>query len=171
MIRIVTGHICSGKSTFVMQNATPGSVIIDMDRIALALSPDGTPHHAYLQPTRDVARAARAAAMDEAIRQHEAGTIDHVWIIHAYPTGSDLEGYRRRGFQVIDVQADENALVERAREGRPKAVQAELSARLSRPRVTKVVRPAASQGPQRGRGGVREPRKTRRLTPRPLGAN
>ena len=41
MICVVTGHICSGKMTWVQQQARANDVVIDMDRIAAAIQPEG----------------------------------------------------------------------------------------------------------------------------------
>lgn len=140
MIRVVTGHICSGKSRFVDENATAGSVVIDMDRIALSLSPRGTNHHAYSDTMRDIARAARNAAFDEAVKLHDAGLVEDVWAIHAYPSQQDIEGYRRRGWQVIDIKSDDATVMARARAERPSHIVQELERRLDRPRITRVFR-------------------------------
>ena len=140
MIRIVTGHICAGKSTFVEANAAPTSVVIDMDRIALAMVAAGTNHHSYPEGVRDVARAARNAAFEEAVRLHDAGMVKDVWAIHAYPSQADLERYRRHGWQVIDIHAEADVLLARAESHRPPEMVQELQARLDRPRVRRVFR-------------------------------
>lgn len=59
-LTIVTGPPCGGKSTHIATHATPGDIVIDLDRIALALTTDDTTHHDYgthiryiaLKPTR-----------------------------------------------------------------------------------------------------------------------
>ena len=76
MIHVVTGHVCSGKSTYVRNHAKPGDIVIDMDRIALALSVEGTPHHDYPRHVVDVVRAARLEAMDAA--QQEAAQMQQL---------------------------------------------------------------------------------------------
>jgi predicted kinase len=67
MITIVTGPPCGGKSTHIEENCKPGDIIIDMDRIALALSPEGTDAFGYSQSVRTVARAARKSAVQAAL--------------------------------------------------------------------------------------------------------
>jgi hypothetical protein len=130
MIRVITGHICSGKSWHVSRHARPDDVIIDMDVIALALAADGTTHHAYPRHVGDIARVARWSAMDEAIRRHRDGGFD-VWIIHAYPEDKDWTTYRRIGATITAIDCDANTLVERAEAERPASMLAELERRLA----------------------------------------
>ena len=49
MLTIVTGPPCGGKTTHIANHAHPGDIIIDLDRIALALTTDDTTHHYYGQ--------------------------------------------------------------------------------------------------------------------------
>lgn len=130
MIHVITGHVCSGKSTYVRNHAKPGDVVIDMDRLALALSVEGTPHHSYPQHVVDVARAARLEAMDAAVRQHRSGGFD-VWIVHAYPEPRDHATYARLGARVIEMRADADTLRARAARERPAATRAYLEQRLT----------------------------------------
>lgn len=130
MIRVVSGHVCAGKSTHVAANAKPGDVIVDMDRLALALSHESTPHHDYPDHVVDVAKAARWAAMDQAIRAHKAGGFD-LWIVHAYPEDKDMATYRRIGATFVELQADAATLVERASRERPPRVRRLLADRLA----------------------------------------
>lgn len=58
MITVVIGHVCSGKTTYVLANARRGDVIIDMDRMAHAMTTDDTPDHDYPQHVADIAKAA-----------------------------------------------------------------------------------------------------------------
>jgi hypothetical protein len=130
MIHVVIGHICSGKSWFVRENAGPEDVVVDMDRLALALSAEGTPHHEYPDHVVDVARFARWAAIDEAVRRHARGRFD-VWIIHAYPSDVELARYRRLGAAVREMRVDHATLVERAARERPERMRRLLGHRLA----------------------------------------
>lgn len=130
MIYVITGHVCSGKSTHVRNHAKPGDIVIDMDRIALALSVEGTPHHQYPQHVIDVARAARLEAMDAAVRQHRAGCFD-LWIVHAYPEPRDMATYARVGAEVRAMRVDVATLRQRAARERPEAARAYLEERLA----------------------------------------
>lgn len=133
MIHVVVGHICSGKSWFVRENAGPADVVVDMDRIALALSAEGTEHHDYQDHVVDIARVVRWFAIDEAVRLHRRGRFD-VWIIHAYPEDSDLAKYRRIGAAIKEMSVDEQTLRRRALNERPERAQRTLDHMLaSRP--------------------------------------
>lgn len=125
MIHVVTGHICSGKSTYVRQHAEPGDVVIDLDRIALAISHEDTPHHEYPFHITDIARVVRWFAIDEAIRLHRRASWS-VWIIHAYPSEDDMARYRRMGAAVAEITADEQTLRQRALSQRPARAQQTL---------------------------------------------
>ncbi len=131
MIHVVTGHVCSGKSTFVRERSKPGDVIIDLDRIALALTTEDTPHHDYPQHIAGVAIAARYAAMDEAIRRSRAEGGFDVWLIQAYPDSRDWAIYRRIGAVTYHMEADARTLRERAAAGRPERVRRLLEQRLA----------------------------------------
>jgi predicted kinase len=130
VIHVVTGHICSGKSTFVREHAAAGSVVVDLDRIALALAPEGTEHHQYGEEIRDVAIAVRWIAIDQAVRLHNRGRLRDVWIVHAYPTDDDLARYHRLGAAVKVMQADAKTLRSRAAAERPARMRQELERRL-----------------------------------------
>jgi len=93
MITVVSGPPCGGKSTFVRNTSKPGDIVVDMDRIALALTTDGVGHHDYSPEVRQVARAARRAAVQEAMRVGQLSRVD-VWIIHTDPSPEWKRRYR-----------------------------------------------------------------------------
>jgi hypothetical protein len=136
MIRVVTGHICSGKSTYVREHSRPGDVIIDLDRIALSMAHESTAHHAYPDYIRETARAARSAAITIAMQQHRMDGLGNrdasfdVWIIHAYPTPEEERRYWMIDAQVVRIAADAQTLISRAKEQRPTGVVDELHRRL-----------------------------------------
>lgn len=130
MIHIVTGHICSGKSTFVRDRAKHGDVIIDMDTIAHALTTTDTPDHDYPDHVRDVAMATRWHAIDAAVRAHAAGSFD-VWIVHAYPEARDYATYRRMGAAWHELTAEADTLRRRAALGRPDRSRRVLEQKLA----------------------------------------
>ena len=132
MIHVVTGHVCSGKSTFVREQAKPGDVIIDMDRIALALTTEDTNHHDYPQHVAEIAKAARWSAIDHAAKLHRGGGFD-LWIIHAYPEDRDMTTYRRLGAAMYAITCDTQTLRRRAAAERPGRVRQLLEERLSHP--------------------------------------
>lgn len=131
MIHVVTGHICSGKTTWVRDHAGPGDVVIDFDLIAAALSPAGTSDHDWPQPVADIARAVRWMAIDEAVRLHARRLVPNVWIVHAYPSADDLAKYRRLGAGLREQICDPATLRARAATERPPRMRQELERRLA----------------------------------------
>jgi hypothetical protein len=118
VIHVVTGHICSGKSTFVQENAGPDDVIVDMDLIASAICREETEHHDYPEHVADIARVLRWFAIDEAVRMQKRKRFD-VWIVHAYPDASDIARYRRLGASIKEMHEDEETLITRTKAERP----------------------------------------------------
>jgi hypothetical protein len=118
LITVVTGPPCGGKSTYVAEHARLGDVVIDADRLALALSVDGTPDHGYPPYIRHIAIGARAAAVVRAC--HLVPEIA-VWIIHTAPQRIDLINYRQRGARIVTIDPGMEICLARAAELRPYA--------------------------------------------------
>lgn len=117
---VVTGPPAAGKTTWVLEHAQAGDVMIDMDRIARALmpvAPDAS--HDYPDHVRHVAIAARKAAVNRATRLRERCT---VWLIHALPTTEDLAEYRAFGWRVEVIDPGRAVVEDRARTMRPAAM-------------------------------------------------
>lgn len=131
MIHVVTGHICAGKTTWVMQHAKPGDVVIDFDMMADAMSPDGTQSHDPSDAVREVVRVARWAAIDEAYRQHRNGIVADVWIVHAYQTSKDTARYAMLEASTKVIEAPNDVLIARAKAERPERMQRSLAAALT----------------------------------------
>jgi predicted ABC-type ATPase len=74
MIYIVTGPPCVGKSTWVKERAKSGDLIVDLDRIALAITSEDTPHHEYPRHVRSAAIAMRTVAVNCAMNYGRSGT-------------------------------------------------------------------------------------------------
>lgn len=122
MIVVVTGPPCGGKSTYIKANAKSGDVIIDMDRIALALTTDDTQNHAYSQAIRFIAMEARKAAVKEALYQCADRRGPTAWIIHTDPSADERSQYRLRNAQIIEINPGKEVCLERAKE-RPEVNQ------------------------------------------------
>lgn len=129
MIRVVTGHICAGKTWLVRERSNADDVIVDFDSIALALSHHSTRQGDYADQVLQVARLVRWLAIDEAVRLHKRGSFD-LWIIHAYPTDDELARYRRLGATLVELEVDAATLRRRAAAQRTSSAQAELERRL-----------------------------------------
>lgn len=115
MLTVVTGPPCSGKSTYVREHAKPGDIVIDFDVLARALG-SPTPYDPPA-PILWTAMAARNAAVNAAIRQHQRGAT--AWIIHTRIPHGDRERYERDGAHIVTLNADPQVLHARADEGRP----------------------------------------------------
>ncbi|MBZ4486272.1 HNH endonuclease [Microbacterium sp. cx-55] len=116
---VVIGPPAAGKTTWILERAKPGDVMIDMDRIARALMPvlpDAT--HEYPDHVRHVAISARKAAIRRATRLRERVT---VWLIHALPPAEDLAEYRAFGWHIETIDPGRAVVEERTRTMRPAA--------------------------------------------------
>jgi predicted kinase len=119
MIQIVTGPQRGGKSTYINERAKPGDIIIDMDRIALALTTEGTEPFTYSDRVRKVAMKARAAAVTEALYQAQGERYQNVYIIHTDPTPDQRAYYRAMGGRIIECDPGKEVCLERMK-SRPK---------------------------------------------------
>lgn len=116
MIYIVTGPPCVGKSTWVKERAKLGDMVIDLDRIALSITSEDTPHHEYARHVRSTAIAMRIVAVNCAMNYGRSGTS---YIIHAKPAVRARAQYKKRGAIFIDLTAPLAVLMERAKNERP----------------------------------------------------
>jgi hypothetical protein len=115
MITIVTGPPCGGKTTYVRENAKKGDVVIDMDRIALALTTEDIEEYQYSDSVRSVAIAARKAAVRQAIILSQ-GQREQTWIIHTDPTTSDRYNYKVAGARFVECSPGLRVCLERAKQ-------------------------------------------------------
>lgn len=111
-ITLVMGPPAAGKSTYVLEHARPGDLIVDYDAIAASL---GASSHAYGQAIHPAVNAARNAILRQ-LRRGETGAT-RAWILSANP-----EADKRFPFHelvVVDPGLDE--VLEHARQaGRPR---------------------------------------------------
>jgi predicted kinase len=119
MITIVTGPPCSGKSTHIRNNAKPGDIIIDMDRLALALTVEGTSSFEYSDKIRQVAMKARQAAVITAIAVAQGERRLGVWIIHTDPNPEQRRGYRASGASFVEMPTSKAECLKRLKERPP----------------------------------------------------
>jgi predicted kinase len=97
MITVVTGAPCSGKSTYVKENAKSGDIIIDMDVLALALTTDDVKPYEYSMFVREVAMSARKAAVRRALQVAQGERYLGVWVVHTDPSPDERSMYRVLG--------------------------------------------------------------------------
>lgn len=124
MIYIVTGPPCVGKSTWVREHAQPGDVVIDLDRLALAITAENTNHHDYPRHIREYARKLRATAVALALAHGRSGTS---FIIDARPGPRNRAAYRKAQAQFVDLTAPLDVLRDRCRAERPPWVEGLLA--------------------------------------------
>lgn len=117
MLYVVIGPPAAGKSTWCREQAQPGDIVIDYDRLALALNPDQNPDsHDHPKTIKAVTKAARQAAIDKAMTlAHECD----VYLIHSTPSEALLHRYRLAGAQVVTIDPGREIVMQRAKEERP----------------------------------------------------
>jgi predicted kinase len=116
VLTVVTGPPCSGKSTYIRDHAGTGDLIIDLDRIARALTTDDIPGWDYPDHVRDVALSVRRRAVKQARTRWR-----HIplWLIDTMPDRTDLLEYRAVGATIIALDPGETVCLDRARRERP----------------------------------------------------
>jgi predicted kinase len=112
MLYVITGPPASGKSTWIQAHATPRDIVIDMDRITVALTGPGAPHWNHDPLHQRVAQRARYAAIDEALKLLD--DLD-VYLIHTMPNPKALARYRRLGARIVVVDPGEDVVRERVK--------------------------------------------------------
>jgi hypothetical protein len=113
MITVVTGPPCSGKSTYIRENAAVDDIVIDLDVLALALTTEGMESHGYSDYVRKVARDARLAAVKSAIRLAQGERYLGVWIVHSDPSVEDRRGYRAVNAQMVEMNPGKAVCLQR----------------------------------------------------------
>jgi len=112
MLTIVIGPPAAGKTTWVMARAGPRDVVIDYDRLAVALAGPGADSHDHTPAIAAVTKAARNAAIEVAIRQ--ARSTD-VYLIHSTPGARRLAEYQAMGAQIVTIDPGRDVVRERCK--------------------------------------------------------
>jgi hypothetical protein len=132
-LTVVTGPPAGGKTTHIREHAAAGDVVIDLDRIASVLTTEGGPDHGHVTAVTRVARAARDAAIREALSLTDDTA---VWLIDSNPTPAALARYTERGARVVTCDPGPDVLAQRLADRGPDAARAarQYQARTTRPR-------------------------------------
>lgn len=144
MIIVVTGPPAAGKSSYIAARAKATDIVIDLDRIALALAGPGAPHWDHDETLLKVAHRARFAAIDEAVRHRDKTT---VWLIHTMPGQKAMARYQRLGAKVVTVDPGKDVVMQRVQDMRHPGMQAVATRWYSRQRQSArtVTRQASRQ--------------------------
>jgi predicted kinase len=110
------GAPCSGKSTYVREQAKGEDIIVDMDRIALSLAVEGTADFQYSERIRNIARQARPAIVKGALLAAQGERRLGVWVIHTDPSPQDRQMYRAMNAQFIELDPGKEVCLARAKE-------------------------------------------------------
>jgi predicted kinase len=110
------GAPCSGKSTYVREQAKGEDIIVDMDRIALSLAVEGTAEFEYSERIRNIARQARPAIVKGALLAAQGERRLGVWIIHTDPSPQDRQMYRAMNAQFVELDPGKEVCLARAKE-------------------------------------------------------
>lgn len=142
MLFVVTGPPAAGKSSWIQARAKPTDIVIDLDRIALALAGPGAPQWKHDATLLKVAHRARFAALDEAVRHRD--TTD-VYLIHTMPSAKARARYQRLGAKVVTVDPGKDVVMQRVQDMRDPAMQAVASRWYSQRATARTVTRQASR--------------------------
>lgn len=115
MIYIITGPPAAGKTTYVHTHAKPGDIRIDLDHLANLITGQPTANHQHTGDALTIARAARNAAITQALNHHSSD----VYIIHTKPNQQQLDRYTKAGAQIITIDPGKHTVLERCTHQRP----------------------------------------------------
>ncbi|WP_228920439.1 hypothetical protein [Streptomyces sp. DH20] len=121
MLYVITGPPAAGKSSWITARARPTDIVIDLDRIALALAGPGAPQWHHDPILLKVAHRARFAAIDEAVQHRD--TVD-VYLIHTMPSAKALARYQRWSAEIVTVDPGQDIVMQRVRDMRDPAMTA-----------------------------------------------
>lgn len=121
MLYVITGPPAAGKSSWITARAKATDIVIDLDRLALALAGPGAPQWQHDEILLAVAHRARFAAIDEAIKHRDK--VD-VFLIHTMPSAKALARYRRLDAKVVTVDPGRDIVMQRVTDMRHDGMKA-----------------------------------------------
>lgn len=119
MLYVITGPPASGKSSYALSHAGAQDIVIDYDRIAVALAGPGADSHTHHRVLQRVAHKARYAAITEALDRVAAADTADVYLIHSMPAEHNMARYQAIGGQIITLDPGRQVVEERCRSTRP----------------------------------------------------
>lgn len=152
-LHIVTGSPGCGKSTWVRRTAKPGDIQIGSDELTNALTGKTESKHHHDQVAKKISRAARDAAIAEAIKHRHQ--VD-VWILISNLTEKDATQWRKYGARFVVIDPGYDISMQRCKANRPgykhRLVDSWYSRRGEWPRGAEVIDPGvieeSSQEPE-----------------------
>ncbi|MET7914451.1 hypothetical protein ABZU45_00670 [Streptomyces avermitilis] len=143
MLYVVTGPPASGKSSWIDDHATARDVVIDLDRITVALTGPGAPQWNQDALHLRVAHRARYAAMDEALQHLDK--LD-VYVIHTQPSPKAMAKYKRLKARIVVVDPGRDIVMQRIQAMRSKDME-RVATRWykARHKLPRVAMPQASR--------------------------
>ncbi|GAA4626640.1 hypothetical protein GCM10023196_035690 [Actinoallomurus vinaceus] len=111
-LTVVTGPPCSGKTSWVDLHAGPADVVIDLDRIAHAMTSPTAGDHDHAPTVYRVAQRARWAAITEALRHVDAAD---VYVIHTQPSAQARQKYEAHSARIITLDPGRDVVLERCK--------------------------------------------------------
>jgi hypothetical protein len=122
-LTVVIGPPAAGKSTWVLERAKPTDVVVDYDRLAVALTGTGGDLHDHAAPVVAVTKAVRAAAIEAALKQIH---VTDVYVIHSNPGAQRMAEYRGMGAQIVTVDPGRDVVRQRCKSERPRRMFAAI---------------------------------------------
>ena len=110
MLYVVTGPPAAGKSSWIQAHATARDIVIDLDRITVALTGPGAPQWNQDPIVLRVAHKARYAAMHEAFELRDK--VD-VYLIHTMPSRKAMAKYKRLDARIVTVDPGRDIVMQR----------------------------------------------------------
>lgn len=120
MLYVVLGPPTAGKSTWVLNHATTRDIVIDYDRLAVALTGNGAHGHAHPPELTAVVKKARQAAIDTAVGY--ANQVD-VYVIHSKPGANAMRWYQQLGAEIVVIDPGRDVVMVRCKAERPWQLQ------------------------------------------------
>lgn len=121
MLYVITGPPAAGKSSYIQSHAKACDIVIDLDRMALAMAGPGADHHNHSETLLAVVHRARYAAIREACQHLD--TTD-VYLIQTLPSARQRAEYKRLKAKVITVDPGRDIVMKRIEDMRQPGMKA-----------------------------------------------